>query len=228
MGLGLGLGWFFIDYWYVVLIIPTLILGIVAQIKVQTTYKKFSTVFSRKGNTAASVARKILDKNGLYDVRIERVSGELTDHFDPRDNVVRLSQNVHDSTSVAAIGVAAHEVGHAIQYAQAYKPMKVRTAIIPVTRIGSMLAPILIILGFLALGETYAMLGIILYSTTAVFQLVTLPVEFNASYRALKTLDKEALLDRGEEMNGAKKVLSAAAILVITHSNTKLPVNNLR
>ena len=138
----MGIGWFFIDYWYIVLIIPTMILGIIAQIKVQSTYEKYSKVFSWRGNTAASVARRILDKNGLYDVRVERVRGELTDHFDPRENVVRLSENVHDSSSVAAIGVAAHEVGHAIQHAESYKPMRVRSAIIPVTRIGSMLAPI--------------------------------------------------------------------------------------
>ena len=206
---------FYFDPWWFILILPTMMLGLFAQIKVQSTYKKFSTVFSRKGNTASSVARRILDKNGLYDVRIERVRGELTDHFDPRDNVVRLSENVHDSTSVAAIGVAAHEVGHAIQHATAYKPMKFRSAIIPVTRVGSMLAPILIILGAVALGPDFAMLGIILYSTTAVFQLATLPVEFNASRRALKTLDQEALLDRGEEMNGAKSVLSAAAMTYV-------------
>ena len=206
---------FYFDPWWFILILPTMMLGLFAQIKVQSTYKKFSTVFSRKGNTASAVARRILDKNGLYDVRIERVRGDLTDHFDPGDNVVRLSDKVHDSTSVAAIGVAAHEVGHAIQHATAYKPMKFRTAIIPVTRIGSMLAPILIILGAVALGPDFAMLGIILYSTTAVFQLATLPVEFNASRRALETLDKEALLDRGEEMNGAKSVLSAAAMTYV-------------
>ena len=211
----MGFGWFYIDEWYILLIIPTMILGLIAQIKVQTTYKKYSTVFSRKGNTAASVARKILDKNGLYNVRIERVRGELTDHFDPRGNVVRLSENVHDSTSVAAIGVAAHEVGHAIQYAESYKPMKVRSAIIPATRIGSIAAPILLIIGIFMAHPSFILLGIILYSTTAVFQLVTLPVEFNASRRALKTLDKEALLDRGEEMSGAKNVLSAAAMTYV-------------
>ncbi len=210
------MGLFFIDYWYIILIIPTMILGLVAQIKVQTTYKKYSTVFSWRGNTAASVARKILDKNGLHGVRIERVSGELTDHFDPTQNVVRLSDSVHDSSSVAAIGVAAHEVGHAIQYARSYAPMKLRSAIIPVTRIGSTLAPILILIGFFMWIDSFIVVGIILYSTVAVFQLVTLPVEFNASRRALKTLDEEALLDRGEELDGAKKVLSAAAMTYVT------------
>ena len=207
--------WFF-DYWYIVLVLPAMILGIVAQIKVQSSYKKYSTVFSSRGYSAADVARRILDKNGLHSVRIERVNGELTDHFDPRDNVVRLSDSVYGSSSVAAIGVAAHEVGHAIQHAKSYAPMKVRAAIIPVTRFGSTLAPILILLGFFLYLDSLAIFGIILYSSVALFQLVTLPVEFNASRRAMQTLEGEGILSRGEELDGARKVLSAAAMTYVT------------
>ena len=206
---------FFIDYWYIVLVLPTILLGFIAQARVKSTYEKYSKVFSWRSNTAENVARKILDKNGLYDVKIEHVRGELSDHFDPRENVVRLSDSVYGSTSVAAIGVAAHEVGHAIQYANAYKPMKVRSAIIPVTRIGSTISPLLILLGFLMWVDVFIAIGIVLYSSVALFQLVTLPVEFNASRRALKTLDEEGILDRGQELDGAKSVLSAAAMTYV-------------
>ncbi len=209
--------WFwFYDHWYIVLVLPAMILGIIAQIKVQTTYDKYSKVHSYRGYTAADVARRILDKNKLFHVKIERVSGNLTDHFDPRENVVRLSDSVYDSSSVAAIGVAAHEVGHAIQHAYSYAPMKVRAAIIPVTRIGSFLAPILILLGFLIYNDTLAIVGIVLYSSIALFQLVTLPVEFNASRRALATIREDAILSEGQEYDGAKKVLSAAAMTYVT------------
>lgn len=206
---------FWIDHWYIILIIPTMILGLVAQAKVQSTYRKYSNVFSWRGRTAAEVARMILDKNGLHGVKIEHIGGELTDHFDPTANVVRLSDSVYGSSSVAAIGVAAHEVGHAIQYAQAYAPMKVRSAIIPVTKIGSTIAPLLIFIGLFMLIDSFVIVGIVLYSTVALFQLVTLPVEFNASHRALKTLDEEAILDRGEELDGARSVLSAAAMTYV-------------
>lgn len=206
---------FWIDHWYIILIIPTMILGLIAQAKVQSTYRKYSNVFSWRGRTAAEVARMILDKNGLHGVKIEHIGGELTDHFDPTANVVRLSDSVYGSSSVAAIGVAAHEVGHAIQYAQAYAPMKVRSAIIPVTKIGSTIAPLLIFIGLFMLIDSFVIVGIVLYSTVALFQLVTLPVEFNASHRALKTLDEEAILDRGEELDGARSVLSAAAMTYV-------------
>ncbi len=206
--------WFFIDYWYLVLVLPAMILAIGAQIKVKTTYSKYSKVRNDRGYTAAQVARMILDKNGLYDVKIERVSGDLTDHFDPRTNVVRLSQSVHDSVSVAAIGVAAHEVGHAVQYAESYAPMKLRSAIIPVTNIGASLSPLFILIGALMVFYPLIYFGIILYSLMAVFQLVTLPVEFNASARALRTLDRDAILSR-DEVGSAKKVLGAAAMTYV-------------
>ncbi len=205
---------FFIDYWYIVLVLPAIILATVAQIKVKTTYSKYSKEMNARGYTAAQVARMILDKNGLYDVKIERVSGDLTDHFDPRTNVVRLSQSVHDSTSVAAIGVAAHEVGHAVQYAESYAPMKLRGAIIPVTNIGASFSPIIMLVGIFMGVYPLIYFGIALYSLMAVFQLVTLPVEFNASARALRTLDRDAILTR-DEVGSAKKVLAAAAMTYV-------------
>lgn len=166
------------------------------------------------GRTAASVARMILDKNGLYDVKVECVKGELTDHYDPRSNTVRLSDSVYGSRSVAAIGVAAHEVGHAIQHAESYAPIKVRTAIIPITNFGASISPIFLLIGFIMGIPEIAIAGVLLYSLMAIFQLVTLPVEFNASARALKTLDRDAILTRGE-VGSAKKVLSAAAMTYV-------------
>ncbi len=212
---------FWIDYWYIVLVLPAVLLGLIAQIKVKTTFDKYSTEYSQRGLTAAQVARMILDKNGLTHVRIEEVHGHLTDHFDPRANVVRLSQSVYGSSSVAAIGVASHEVGHAIQYARAYAPMKLRSAIIPVTNIGASISPILILLGLFMVYDPLIYIGIALYSTVALFQLVTLPVEFNASRRAIDTLDSEGILGR-EEIYGARKVLGAAAMTYVTALVTSL------
>ena len=206
--------WFFIDYWYIFLVLPAILLATVAQFKVKSTYKKYSNEYSSRGYSAATVARMILDRNGLPGVRIERVSGELSDHFDPRQNVVRLSDTVHDSSSVAAIGVAAHEVGHAIQYAQAYAPIKLRTAIIPVTNFGAGLSPVLLLLGFWLGSDPLVAFGIALYSTMALFQLVTLPVEFNASARALRTLEGDAILTKSE-VGSARKVLTAAAMTYV-------------
>lgn len=204
---------FWIDYWYIVLIIPAVIIGAVAQSRVSTTFNKYSSVFNRRGLSANDVARKILDQNGLYNVAINRVPGNLTDHFDPRTNTVNLSDSVYGKESVAAIGVAAHEVGHAVQHAQHYAPLKIRNAIIPVTRFGSGLAPFLIIFGFLFF-DPLITIGIVLYSGVAVFQLITLPVEYNASRRALQTLEGEMLLNE-DELAGAKKVLSAAALTYV-------------
>ena len=212
---------FWIDYWYIVLVLPAVLLGLIAQIKVKSTFEKYSKEHSKRGLTAAQVARMILDKNGLTDVRIEEVHGHLTDHFDPRTNVVRLSQSVYGSSSVAAIGVASHEVGHAIQYARAYAPMKLRSAIIPITNIGATTSPLLILLGLFMVYDPLIYVGIALYSTVALFQLVTLPVEFNASRRAIDTLDSEGILG-GEEINGARKVLGAAAMTYVTALVTSL------
>ena len=205
---------FFVDYWYFVLVIPSVLIACIAQLKVKTTFNKYATVMNIGGRTASEVARMILDKNGLYDVSVECVKGELTDHFDPRSNTVNLSESVYSSRSVSAIGVAAHEVGHAIQHAEGYAPIKLRTAIIPVTNFGASISPIFILLGFAMGSYPLALFGIILYSLMAVFQLVTLPVEFNASARALKTLDRDAILTR-DEIGSARKVLSAAAMTYV-------------
>ncbi|MEG2000165.1 MAG: zinc metallopeptidase [Evtepia sp.] len=204
---------YFMDYWYVVLVIPAIILGMYAQRKVNKTFKQFSSVGNSKHLTAAQVARQILDRNQLYHVKVEQVSGHLTDHYDPRSNVIRLSNSVYDSTSVASIGVAAHEVGHAIQHATAYAPLKLRNAIIPITQFGSNVGPIMILLGFM-IYEPLIPIGIILFAGVAFFQLVTLPVEYNASNRALATLENDGILNVTENA-AAKKVLSAAALTYV-------------
>lgn len=211
----------FFDYWYLILVVPTLILGLVAQSMVSSTFKKYSRVSSQNGYTAAEVARMILDMNGLHHVRIARVSGNLTDHFDPRTNVVNLSDSVYGSRSVAAIGVAAHEVGHAVQHAENYGPIQLRMAIIPITNFGSRISPILILLGLLLSIQPLAVVGVLLFSLVSIFQLVTLPVEFNASHRALKTLSNNGILV-GNEISGARKVLSAAAITYVAALITSL------
>ena len=212
--------------WTVLVLIPAMIFAFWAQINVQTTFSRFKQVRNRRGLTAADVARRILDANGLNYVQIQRVSGELTDHYDPRAQVVRLSDSVYDSTSVAAIGVAAHEVGHACQHAEDYVPLRIRSAIIPMTRIGSMLAMPVFILGLLfaqlslygnMVGDVFMMLGILLFSLSTLFQLVTLPTEFNASARALKTLESYGILD-GDELVGARSTLRAAALTYVAYN----------
>ena len=202
---------FYSDITYIVLVLPMVILSLWAQIKVKSTYNKFSTVYSRSGMTAEVAVRKILDSNGLFNVGITRVQGELTDHYDPRTNTIALSDSVYGSTSVAAIGVAAHEAGHAIQHAVGYAPIKIRTSMVPVTNIGSTLSMPLVIIG-LILGNYYlAMVGVVFFALTTVFQLVTLPTEFDASRRAVKALSGYGYLN-DEELKGTKKVLSAAAM----------------
>ncbi len=207
------------DWTYIVLVLPVMILALIAQTRVNSVFKKYSQIRSRRGFTGAEAARRVLDANGLYNVRIERVSGNLTDHYDPRGNVIRLSDATHDSTSAAAIGVAAHEAGHAVQHATGYLPIKIRAAIIPITNIGSRLAVPLIILGiFLSYyGEQFisiAYLGVLAFSLSAVFQLVTLPTEFNASRRALEAVETYNVLD-SDEIGQMKKVLSAAAMTYV-------------
>ena len=206
--------YFYVDRYYWILIIPTLLFAFWAQSRVSSTFNKYSRVMSRGGYTAAEICRRILDSNGLYHVRIEHISGNLTDHFDPSTNVVRLSDTVYGSRSVASIGVAAHEVGHAIQYAVGYVPIRVRAAIIPITNFGSKLSMPLILLGFLFQWQPIVNLGIILFSLMTLFQLVTLPVELNASRRALKTLEGDSIL-YGEEVSQAKSVLTAAALTYV-------------
>ncbi len=205
--------WFY-DYYYIVLVLPMILIAMFAQFNVQGTFKKYSKVISSRRMTGYDAARRILDANGLKNVEIKRVAGELTDHYDPRTNVVSLSENVYDSTSVAAIGVAAHESGHAVQHAVGYVPIKVRMAIIPVTQIASNLAMPLVLIGLMLAYPPLAILGCIFFGAATVFQLVTLPVEFNASKRALVALEDTGILGR-EEIAGSKKVLSAAAMTYV-------------
>ena len=202
-----------------VLLIPAMILAMYAQMKVNSTYHHYSQIASQRGMTGADVARYILNKNGLYDIPIERVQGQLSDHYDPRSRVVRLSQGVYDSTSIAAVGVAAHEVGHAIQHDTGYMPLYIRNTIIPITQIGSYVSIPLLILGILVSSPRLVELGILLFTAIVFFQLITLPVEFNASRRAVAVLGDEAILT-ADELVGTKKVLSAAALTYVAAAVT--------
>ncbi len=204
----------FFDIYYFILVIPAALFAMYAQFLVTSTFDKYKKHYSNQGKTGAMVARQILDSNGLQNVMIERAQGKLGDHFDPRTNVVRLSSDVHDGISVAAIGVAAHEVGHAIQHNHGYLPINIRNAILPVANIGSMLGIPLIFLGFLLEATGLVNVGLIVFAMVSVFQLVTLPVEFNASSRAIKTLEQDHYL-YGEELTGAKRVLQAAALTYV-------------
>lgn len=210
---------FGIDMSYVILVLPCILLSLWASSNVNSTFKKYSNQFSRRGLTGAEAARRVLSAHGVGNVRIERVSGNLTDHFDPRTNVIRLSDNVYGNTSTAAIGVACHEAGHAVQYAQGYAPIKLRAAIIPVTNFGSRLAMPLILIGLLlaAFGDLSVILidlGIACFGLSLVFQLVTLPVEFNASNRAMRAIADSNLLTEDEQA-GARKTLRAAALTYV-------------
>ena len=207
------------DWTYIVLVIPCLILSLWASSRVNSTFKRYSKQISSRHITGAEAARRVLQANGVHGVQIQQVSGNLTDHFDPKTNVIRLSDSVYSSTSTAAIGVACHEAGHAVQYAESYFPIKLRAAIIPITNFGSKLAMPLILLGILLsyLGNfsyTLVYLGIGCFGLSLVFQLITLPVEFNASRRALAAIDQAELLTQ-EERRGAKKTLSAAAMTYV-------------
>ena len=209
----------FFDWTYVVLVLPCILLSLWASSSVNSTFRKYSQQHSRRGITGAQAAERVLRSNGVSGVRIERVGGNLTDHYDPRTNVIRLSDSVHDSISTAAIGVACHEAGHAVQYAQSYAPIKLRAAIIPVTNFGSRLAMPLILIGILlsAFGElstSLVYLGIACFGLSLVFQLITLPVEFNASRRAMEAIESGNLLTE-EEQRGARKTLSAAAMTYV-------------
>ena len=214
------------DWTYLVLLLPCVILSLWASSNVNSTFQKYSQQYSIRRLTGAQAAQRVLSHNGVTGVRIERVSGNLTDHFDPKANVIRLSDSVYDSTSTAAIGVACHEAGHAVQYAQHYGPIKLRAAIIPITNIGSKLAMPLILIGLLlAVAEnisfTFVYLGIACFGLSLVFQLVTLPVEFNASRRAMQAIESANLLTE-EEQRGAKKTLKAAALTYVAATATAL------
>ena len=209
----------YFDWTYVVLVLPCIIFSLIASSSVNSTFKKYSQQFSRRGITGAQAAERVLRANGVNGVTIARVSGNLTDHFDPKTNVIRLSDSVYGSTSTAAIGVACHEAGHAVQYAQNYAPIQLRAAIIPVTNLGSKLAMPLILIGLLlsafeSVSYGFVYLGIACFGLSLVFQLITLPVEFNASRRAMWAIeDGELLTD--EEQRGARKTLTAAAMTYV-------------
>ena len=214
-----GLYYYGFDFTYVLLVLPCMLLALWASANVNSTFKKYSGQFSSRGITGAEAARRVLSANGITGVRIESVPGNLTDHYDPKANVIRLSQNVFSSSSTAAIGVACHEAGHAVQYAKSYGPIKVRAAIIPITNIGSKLAMPLILLGlalsFLeGMSYTFVYLGIACFGLSLVFQLVTLPVEFNASRRAMVAIQQGDILTK-EEQVGARKTLRAAAMTYV-------------
>jgi Zn-dependent membrane protease YugP len=214
------------DWTYLTLVLPCLIFAMIASSSVNSTFKKYSTQLSRRHITGAEAAQRVLHANGVHGVRIERIAGNLTDHFDPKSNVIRLSDPVYNSTSTAAIGVACHEAGHAVQYAVGYSPMKLRAAIIPMTNLGSKLAFPLILVGILlgSLGEISMMfiyLGIAAFGLSFVFQMVTLPVEFNASRRAIKAIEEGGILTE-EEQKGAKKTLTAAAMTYVAATATAL------
>ena len=211
------------DLTYFIFMIPCLILSLYCSAKVNSTFNKYSKVANRRGLTGAQAAYQVLTANGVTGVTIEHVSGNLTDHFDPRTNVIRLSDKVYNSTSVAAVGVAAHEAGHAVQHAQGYVPNKLRSAIVPVANIGSRLSWFLILIGFL-LPVQYNFvitLGILFFSFSVLFTLVTLPVEFDASKRALATIQGSNLL-YDDEYTGAKKTLSAAAMTYVAAAATSI------
>lgn len=202
-----------IDPLYLYLVLPAIILAMLASVGVKTTFQKYSK--SRAAFNGADAARRVLEANGVFNVKIERVSGKLTDHFDPKTNVIRLSDSVYDSYSISAVGVAAHEAGHAVQYAKGYAPIKIRSAIYPVCNVGSQLSMPLLLIG-LIFNFTFLMnIGIIFFAAALVFQLITLPVEFNASSRALSAIRDCGLLDL-DEIRGARKVLSAAAMTYVT------------
>ncbi len=207
------------DWTYLVLVLPVLILSLVASARVNSTFRRYSEQISARRITGAQAAQRVLAANGVTGVRIEHVSGNLTDHYDPKANVIRLSDQVYDSASTAAIGVACHEAGHAVQYAHNYAPIKLRAAVIPVTNIGSKLAMPLILIGILITGlgnfsTILIYLGIACFGLSLIFQLITLPVEFNASRRALCAIDETNMLT-DEEQTGAKKTLTAAAMTYV-------------
>lgn len=206
------------------LVLIGVVLSLIASGRVKSTFSKYSQVRNSRGITGAQAAEQVLRTAGVYDVRIERVDGNLTDHYDPRTKVLRLSDSVYGQTSVAAVGVAAHECGHAIQHAKGYAPLKLRSTLVPIANFGSKIAWPLIIFGLFIRGESSTLLinlGIIAFLGAVVFQLITLPVEFNASNRAIRMIADSGMM-YGEEIKGAKKVLSAAALTYVASAATAI------
>ena len=198
---------------YIIYVLPALLISLAAQIAVKSSFSKYSKVYCAM--TGAQAARRVLEINGVSGVKIERVSGQLTDHYDPRTNVIRLSESVYDAASISAVGVAAHEAGHAVQYAKGYVPIKLRSAILPVSQIGSQLSMPLLLLGIVFSFELLINLGIIFFCAALLFQLVTLPVEFNASRRAMSAIESGYLLTDERSVKGARSVLRAAAMTYV-------------
>lgn len=206
--------YFFIDYWYIVLVLPVMIASLIIQGVMKSTYKKYAQVYVGTGITGAEMARRVLNENGVFDVSISVVDGELSDHYDPRSRVVKLSREVHDGRSVSALGVACHEAGHALQHSEKYFPLMARNTFVPVVNVCSGISWFVLLIGLFMGSELMINLGIILFSTAAIFQFITLPVEFNASRRAIRALrDSNHLSD--EEIQGTKKVLTAAAMTYV-------------
>ena len=199
---------------YAILLIPVMLLSLWAQAQVSGNFKRYSAVTNRRRLTGAQAAEAVLRSHGVYDVAIRHVRGNLTDHYNPRDNTIYLSDGVYNSPTIAAVGVAAHEAGHAVQYAVGYAPIRLRQAIVPLTQFGSKFSFILLLIGMLLYSQSLFFIGIVLFSLTTIFQLITLPVEFNASARAIETIESEYLLE-GDEVRGAKKVLRAAALTYV-------------
>lgn len=208
-------GYYYYDPYYILILIG-MVICLIASARVNSTFKKYDKVRSRTGMTGAEAARRLLQAQGIYDVTIQRVSGSLSDHYDPKSKVVRLSESTYDSTSVAAIGVAAHECGHAMQHEENYLPLSVRSALVPVANFGSRFSMLLIIAG-LIFGQILIEAGILLFAAVVLFQVVTLPVEFNASRRALRLLDENGILYQ-EEVGMTRKVLGAAALTYVANA----------
>jgi Zn-dependent membrane protease YugP len=204
----------YFDVYYLIFVIPALIFSLYAQFKVKSAFNKYSRIRNASGMTGADVARAILDRSGLHGVMVEGVAGDLTDHYDPRTRVVRLSQSVYGSNSIAALGVAAHETGHAIQHSEGYGPLVLRSTLVPVARIGSSLGFPLAILGLAFSFSFLVNAGIILFALAVAFYIITLPVELNASKRAIRTLEDTGILNYNE-IDPAKKVLRAAAMTYV-------------
>lgn len=209
-----GYGDFLANNLYSILVIPVFLLALWAQVQVSGNFRRYSAVNNRRHLTGAQAAEAVLHAHGVYDVAIRCCQGELTDHYDPRDNTIYLSSSVYGAPTIAAVGVACHEAGHAVQYAEGYGPIRLRSAIIPATQLGSKFSFILLIVGLFLYIQPLFLAGILLFSLTTVFQLVTLPVEFNASRRAIETIEGQFLLD-DDETAGAKKVLRAAALTYV-------------
>ena len=214
---------YYYDWTYILFMIPCVIITLFAQVKVQSAYTKYSKVANTRGMTGAQAAQYVLSSNGVTNVRIEPVSGKMTDHFDPRTNVIRLSEGVYNQSTIAAVGIACHEAGHAVQHAEGYTPNKIRSVLVPVANIGSKLSWLLITIGLIIpafsavsynVGQIFLILGIAFFACAVLFTIVTLPVEFNASSRALKVI-REGNLLAGNEYNGAKSILQAAAMTYV-------------